>query len=390
MNKFTDIFITNEANKIPINSQEHTNVFLPFYVNVSNDGLSHIFSYFQYKFNDLFNFLNYKMSTNSHYNADSSRDLLFLIDWEESLYDELINSKFAFYIDDNYLEVIKKCKTFLSGSGGSGIPEDFAKINLIKSKPIFYMDSIITVNHAQMNLKLIGEGSYAQVFKYKDPFYKKFFAKKRAKSDLIPKELERFRFEYQTMAKLNSPYVLEVYNFDEKENSYIMECADLTLYGYIQDNNTKLTNIQRKYIVNQIFKVFEYIHQVGLLHRDISTTNILIKKYDNELLVIKVSDFGLVKNKDSLLTSDNTDFKGSLNDPKLDIVGGFKNYTTHHETYALCRLIYFVMTGKTIIDTKFKNIHFEAFVNKGISDAVNLRYQNVHEIKQAFDLIFWD
>lgn len=60
--------------------------------------------------------------------------------------------------------------------------------------------------------------------------------------------------------------------------------------------------------INQIFRAFEYIHENIGLHRDISTTNILLKKYDNDLLVIKVSDFGLVKLKNSTLTSDNMEY----------------------------------------------------------------------------------
>lgn len=36
-------------------------------------------------------------------------------------------------------------------------------------------------------LKIIGEGSYAKVFKYKDDFYDKYFVLKRAKNDLDKK-----------------------------------------------------------------------------------------------------------------------------------------------------------------------------------------------------------
>ena len=133
------------------------------------------------------------------------------------------------------------------------------------------------------------------------------------------------------MKELNSPYILEVYKFDEVKNEYIMECADETLYNYISKNNTHLTTSQRKFIINQIFKSFDYIHNKIGLHRDISSTNILIKHYD-DLLIIKVSDFGLVKITDSNLTDDDSELKGSLNDPKLGVIGGFKNYSIEYET----------------------------------------------------------
>ncbi len=37
--------------------------------------------------------------------------------------------------------------------------------------------------------------------------------------------------------------------------------------------------------------------------------------------------------------------KGYFNDPAL-VFEGFKNYNILHETYALTRIVYFVMTGR--------------------------------------------
>lgn len=71
------------------------------------------------------------------------------------------------------------------------------------------------------SLKLIGECSYAKVFKYKDNFYNKYFALKRAQIGLNAKELERFKLEFDSMQSFNSPYILEVYSFDDQKNEYI-------------------------------------------------------------------------------------------------------------------------------------------------------------------------
>jgi len=65
----------------------------------------------------------------------------------------------------------------------------------------------------------IGEGSYAQVFKYFDDFYDKYFVVKRARTNLDAKELERFYKEYEVMKSINSPYVLEVYRLDKNKNA---------------------------------------------------------------------------------------------------------------------------------------------------------------------------
>lgn len=388
MSEFIEVFIEQEANSIPVNNISEINKFLPYYKNIINDNLAYLFAYFHFKFNNLFEFLNYKMDVRGrHYNADESRELISIINDEKNLYNELKNSIYSFYIEEKYLKLINLCEPFLSQSGGSSIPEDFNKIVTIKSRPIFYLNSTVNIKNLQINLKLIGEGSYAKVSKYKDEFYNKYFAIKKANKDLNEKELERFKLEFEIMKKANSPYILEVYNYNKDDNSYIMEYANITLFKYIEQNNTRLNLSQRIGIINQIFKAFEYIHKNIGLHRDISTTNILLKIYDNDLLVVKISDFGLIKLKNSTLTSDNTDFKGSLNDPKLNIVGGFKNYSIEHETYALTRLIYFIVTGKTIIDNKFRNKDFESFIQNGISDDLARRYKNIQEMKIVFNKI---
>ena len=230
-------------------------------------------------------------------------------------------------------------------------------------------------------LKLIGEGSYAKVFKYKNDTYQKVFVIKRAKSDLDDKELIRFKREYEQMKSLNSPYIVEVYGYDDSKNEYSMEYMDFTLDKYISTNNGNLTFKQRKGISMQILKAFKYIHSKGLLHRDICPKNILVKKYD-DVDVIKVSDFGLVKIPNSNLTSLNTEYKGYFNDPELRLEG-FASYGIVHEIYALTRVIYFVMTGKTNTD-KILNESLKSFVLKGLNPDKKLRFQNIEQLTKAF------
>ena len=229
-------------------------------------------------------------------------------------------------------------------------------------------------------LKLIGEGSYAQVFSFFDDYYNRKFVLKRAKKDLSEKEVNRFKQEFEQMNSLLSPYVVEVYRYENDTNEYIMEYMDCTLDKYIEKNNASLTNNDRKLIVNQILRAFKYIHSKKLLHRDISPKNILLKKYD-DVNVIKVSDFGLVKVQDSHLTTINTEFKGYFNDPSL-VTEGFQSYGILHETFALTRLVYFVMSGKTRMDN-IKDVNLSSFVKKGLSANLSERYQNVDEIISA-------
>jgi serine/threonine protein kinase len=170
--------------------------------------------------------------------------------------------------------------------------------------------------------------------------------------------------------------------FADTMRGTLQEYADETLKQYIISNNTILTNDERKSIVSQVLKAISYINDNGLLHRDISLNNILIKKYD-KLVVVKLSDFGLVKFPESQLTSELSELKGSLNDPDLQ-VQGFDKYNVIHETYALTRLIYFVMTGKINIQ-KIENESLEKFIMKGINKETKKRFQSINELKNAFN-----
>ena len=339
----------------------------------------------------LFRTMNERLPTGeheAHFWAEPSRDLIKRIEIIFSLVSSLKETPLAFQIDPYYLDLLTRCRDFLSSSGGSSLPPNMAKVELYYTLPIFLPLSSITISHKQQDftfdLKLIGSGSYANVYKYKDTFYNRPFILKRAKKELTDKEVARFKREFDVMNDLSSPYILEVYCYNPDKNEYIMEYMDYTLDGYIAAHNSTLTIVQRKGIAQQILRAFDYLHSKGHLHRDISPKNILIKEYD-DTLVVKLSDFGLVKIPDSTLTTVNTEFKGYFNDPAL-VVEGFNTYGIVHETYALTRVIYFVMTGKTNTE-KITNQNLRAFVEKGLNPDKIKRFQNIRDMISAFKAI---
>lgn len=339
----------------------------------------------------LFRTMNERLPTGeheAHFWAEPSRDLIKRIEIVFSLVSSLKETPLAFQIDPYYLDLLTRCRDFLSSSGGSSLPPNMAKVELYYTLPIFLPLSSITISHKQQDftfdLKLIGSGSYANVYKYKDTFYNRPFILKRAKKELTDKEVARFKREFDVMNGLSSPYILEVYCYNPDKNEYIMEYMDYTLDGYIAAHNSTLTIIQRKGIAQQILRAFDYLHSKEHLHRDISPKNILIKEYD-DTLVVKLSDFGLVKIPDSTLTTVNTEFKGYFNDPAL-VVEGFNTYGIVHETYALTRVIYFVMTGKTNTE-KITNQNLRTFVERGLNPDKTKRFQNIRDMISAFNTI---
>ena len=363
-----------------------TDEFTEFYNSFGREDIILILSTLHSYLINLFKCMNGRLPTKdyvAHFWADTSRELIDTIDKIETLQRRLKNSEYSFQIEEYNQSIINKCTEFLSSSGGSTIPEHMEKIELYYAVPIFIKTNTVSIEHPNnksvSNLIPIGEGSYALTYKYHDNFYDRDFVIKRAKKDLSEKELKRFKQEFEIMKGLKSPYIVEVYSYDDN-NSYIMEYMDYTLDKFLKLNNDKISSGVRKSIILQLLKACKYLHEKGYLHRDLSPSNVLIKVYD-DVLVVKIADFGLVKNPENKLTTVNTEFKGYFNDPNLKLEG-FNNYSISHEIYALTMLIYFITTGRTntskITDRKLNN-----FVSKGLGDKSN-RYKSIDELCEAY------
>ncbi|PEA58437.1 hypothetical protein CON74_23245 [Bacillus thuringiensis] len=379
-----NIFLHNTLDDIiQERGERNLNKYSGFYQEMPSP-LKEIFSFYHAEFTELFDYLNSRLHT-GYYTAHESRELFRNIHDIVKLQSYLINTEAAFDFCPYYKEIVEQCKSFLKTSGGSSIPPEFNEIKVIRMGQIFELQNGISITRANttipFQLKIIGEGSYAKVFKYKDTFYNCFFAVKKANSNLTEAEYQRFCTEFVEMRKLKSPYVLEVFKFDKENHQYIMEYADESLYTYISKRNNTLDFSKRINLIQQIFKAFTYIHSKNVLHRDISPSNILIKIYDGAE-IIKVSDFGLIKLEESQLTNQFTEMKGAFNDPQLAF-DGFSNYKIHHEIYALTRLIYFIFTGRTTMGA-FTNEQFKAFFDKGTNPNREERYKDVREMQEAF------
>lgn len=350
--------------------------------------LSLLLSSIHYHVNLLLREMNSRMKRkNFYYWADLSRKLLACINIVDRLSKISELKNIGFTVDKEYGEIFQKCNQFLKEYNGSYIPTDMEQNEIKYELPIFFIGDTINKKSGgvESGFKLfpIGEGAYAQVFKYFDDFYDKYFAVKRARTDLDAKELDRFYKEYEVMKSINSPYVLEVYRLDKNKNEYFMEFADFSLYDFILKNNQKLNFTIRRKLCLQIIRAFEEFDRIGVLHRDISPKNVLLKKYQDEV-VVKIADFGLVKTVDSQLTSLETEVRGYFNDVSSLSTEGFKNYNKQYEYYALSKLIYFVLTGRYKNMNKFDFPKLKEFMEKGLNSNHNLRYKAIAELRDAF------
>ena len=258
-----DSFIKRKLSECESNYLED---YYDLYDFITNSDLRKLFAIYHTQINKWFSEINGRISqkydedgsvyyAGGYLHAQDSRDYLALLENIDNLRSKLSSSKYAFLLrNDAYDDFIRRTRRFVVKSGGSTIPEGVEPVDIVDLEPIFELKESITVNHINQkilaNLNLIGEGSYATVFSYKDPTYDIPIALKRAKKNLDNKEIKRFKQEFEVLKQLKSPYVVDVYSYDSSNNEYTMELLDESIYKYINRENTKLSLriLLRKYV----------------------------------------------------------------------------------------------------------------------------------------------
>ncbi|OZF01262.1 protein kinase family protein [Rhodococcoides fascians] len=340
--------------------------------------LGHMFAVLHKLLNEHFTAINGRAETTHHYWADNSRELLWLIKDVEADLHTLKLAGVEVELADSYQDALERCRPWLSPSGGSTVPEDFEPIEVVAYEPVLTRAAKIVKlkkHHEAIELKMVGSGSYAHVYSYVDPDYGIKFAVKRAKKDLPERDLERFKQEFDVLRKLSFPYVVEVYRYEESSNEYRMEYCDTTLRDYIRKKNSTLSFAARKRIALQFLYGVNYIHHEQLLHRDISLQNILLKVFGAGAVLVKLSDFGLVKDQASAFTRTQTEMKGTIRDP---VLGSFKDYAVVNEMYSIGHILAYIFTGRESLPPATDDVG--RIIHKCAINDVSLRYQAVTEL----------
>ncbi|MBN2384299.1 diguanylate cyclase [bacterium] len=141
----------------------------------------------------------------------------------------------------------------------------------------------------------IGKGGMGVVYRVTDLMTDRQLALKTLPSIFRSQNfLQRFKNEFMTIAKLNHPHLIEVFDFgiDEQQIPYFtMEYIE----GWSFDLFPHIENL--KYfmpLVIQVADALDYIHSRGLVHRDIKPTNILVYcEPTSHRYLVKLTDFGL-------------------------------------------------------------------------------------------------
>ena len=140
---------------------------------------------------------------------------------------------------------------------------------------------------------IIGRGAFSIVYKGRHEVLGLPVVIKMMRHDLalVPDFIENFKNEAKTIAGLNHPHIVKVYDFDERYRTLfiIMEqVAGYSLKEMIQ-RLRRLPPMLAADFVYQISSALAYAHHQGIIHRDINPSNVIVQPDDQ----IKIIDFGL-------------------------------------------------------------------------------------------------
>ncbi|HEC33285.1 MAG TPA: tetratricopeptide repeat protein [Chloroflexi bacterium] len=143
-------------------------------------------------------------------------------------------------------------------------------------------------------LEQIGVGGMATVYKAYQPAMERYVAVKVIAPHFAQDEtfLRRFRREARAVAQLEHAHILPVHDYGEAEGRPYLVMRYLeagTLKDRMAQRPLPLTEVNR--IIGQVGSGLDYAHRMGVIHRDVKPSNVLLDAEGDAFL----TDFGLAK-----------------------------------------------------------------------------------------------
>ena len=155
-----------------------------------------------------------------------------------------------------------------------------------------------------------------------------------------------FLREARQLSKLDHPHIVGVHQvFEDRNTAYMaLDCIEgLDLLDVIEDQQRKLSPAQVRAMLMKMLNAIAFVHSKGILHRDISPDNILLKKNDDPILI----DFGAAREKAtraSRALSTLMVVKDGYSPQEFYIAGSEQGPSS--DLYSLAATFYHVVAGK--------------------------------------------
>ncbi len=197
----------------------------------------------------------------------------------------------------------------------------------------------------------IGEGGMGVVYKARHALLKRPTAVKLLKADVANSRTTAwFEREVQLASQLTHPNTIAIYDYGITAEGlfyYAMEYLDgVTLLQVVQQSGP-LSVRRTIHILRQIAGSLREAHHLGLVHRDIKPHNVMLCQRAGETDMVKVLDFGLVKEL-SEQSKASTVLAGTPMYMAPERIGSPDAVDPRMDIYAFGAVGYFLLTGQEI------------------------------------------
>ena len=163
--------------------------------------------------------------------------------------------------------------------------------------------------------------------------------------------LDRFHLEAQATAALDHPNIVRAYDIDNDGDTHylVMEYVKGKDLQTIVKEARPLDFEQAARYIAQAAEGLDYVHQQGLIHRDVKPANLLVDEEDT----IKVLDLGLALFSDdakmaSVTLTHNESILGTADYLAPEQAVNSHNVDSRVDIYGLGCTLYFVLTGRAL------------------------------------------
>jgi serine/threonine-protein kinase len=203
----------------------------------------------------------------------------------------------------------------------------------------------------------IGEGGMGEVYRARHGMMRRPSALKLMRGDRAgDRDIRRFEREVQLTARLTHPNTITIYDYGRTQDGvfyYAMELLDgATLQRIVEvDGAQPPGRVVR--ILSMAAAALGEAHGIGLIHRDIKPANIMLCSQGGESDVVKLLDFGLVKDVEMDGDVDLTTAHAVAGTPKYMAPEAFLSPQTvdaRTDIYAIGAVAYYLLAGAPPFD----------------------------------------